>query len=78
MKHYRSEVWEMVLIGFHQLNLSLSVFMLKPARFKHINLLLIISIANILTCESGEITVFPHPFSEGHMFQDALDAWNGG
>lgn len=56
MKHYRSEVWEMVLIGFHQSNLSLSMFMLNPARFKHINLLLIVvSIVDPLTCETGEI-----------------------
>jgi len=46
----------MVLIGFHQPNLSLSVFMLNPARFKHINsLLIVISIANILTCGSSDI-----------------------
>ena len=44
------------MIGFHQPDLSLSVFMLNPARLKHINsLLIVISIANILTCGSSDV-----------------------
>lgn len=46
----------MVLIGFHQPNLSLSMLVLNLARFKHINsILIVISIANVLVSTSENI-----------------------